>query len=796
METQPLVQPIVIQSMDANSRISRSTSTEAGNSSIDGTERRETSEKPLESPKVSGWMLKSALRVFFEFPTINGKKFAQCLYCRRRYPEGESTGNLSKHIRNVHPAAFENRDKKVKKMRTLKAFVKRSNALRVSNIIKDEYEKCPESFQSVMLVVEGFLPFTWVQLNTWDIINKTRDSKFIQSRTTLVKKLDLYTAYMDECLAMNLKDTHLVNILIDIWTATNNESFLAIMVSFVPNFFNETTLKVATGPSIFFNRAGKAQNIHLLDFRSLGSNKRTGPYMHTLISSILEKHQLLDKVATITMDNARNNEAFYSYLVNDNLKIYKPLAYRLFKKVRYIRCASHILNLQFQKLFDHLNSKGLFTDAYANIVKMAKVMRYSTRISTSLKNSRTPLIPLDCPTRWMLKWHQIERFLANRGLYETWCKTMEEMGDAKLAARLQKFLLIDSRTTQLLTYFVQICDIFNTLTLQLQEDDYNCLSNAVSFYYLLDHYYKACSQASEGAVFSEPPSAANFSHLNGSSALHPEDKELVLEAMAIAQKSHSKYFTEIKSDPIYYLSVLLDPRLKTEKLYGTMHTSEANESIQLCETFIKNYFKEYELTHPSKECATVTKPTQPGNHNIFEFDRQRLGLIDSNPDGEYKTDDRMVQIEEWTNYLGEPLLSATSREAAITWWFDRRLRFPRLFKLAMSLFYTKISTCDVERCFSLAGRVMQKDRKRLVEKNVRTSMVLRDRFHKFNFYKNREGSFVPNEFEEMESGSESIGSDLEGSVFDTDSDQDVPALEPFSNEETCVAGDSEQGLKV
>ncbi|SCU94239.1 putative transposase of the Rover4 hAT-like family [Lachancea sp. 'fantastica'] len=757
-------QPIVIQSMDDIRGISRSASTEPGNSSVDTESRHGTLDKLSKSPKASGWLSNSNLHGFFEFPIIQGRKFAQCLYCGKQYPAGESRGNLSKHVRNAHPEGYKKRNNRGKRSRTLEAFGKRSNALRVSRAIEDEYKKNPESFQSVMLVVEGFLPFSWVELDTWGIINSTRGSNFIQSKSTLVKKLDLYATYMEDCLASNLKDTHLVNVLLDVWTASNGESFLAIMVSFVPNIFNETTLRLATDPSIFFDRSGKAQNTHLLDVQSLGTNRYTAKYTHASVSSLLEKHKLLDKVATLTMDNAENNGSFYSHLLDDTLKLYKPTAHRLFRRVRYIRCASHVLNLQFQKLFDHLHSNRIFADAYAKIVKMATIMRSSTRIATSLRNSKIPFIPLDCPTKGMLKWHQIQKFLANRSVYAMWCKKLEEMGDAKFAAKLQKYLIFDSRTTHLLKYFVETCGLFNTIALQLQQDDYNCLSSGVSFYYLLDHYYRASSQAAEGAIISESSSAINFSHLNGSSALHPEDKELVLEAMAHAQESHLEYFSEVQTDPIYCLSVLLDPRLKTEKLHRIMYTSEANQRIRLCELFIKNYFKEYESVRPPKEDATGVKPTQDVNHNVLDFDKQKLAIKDLSSSNEQRTDGNMVQTEEWINYLGEPLLAATSREAAITWWFDRRLRYPRLFKLAMSLFYTKISTCDVKKCLSLADKVMQKKRKRSLGKDVRTSMVLRDRFQNFNFYKTNESSSLT---EEHDRGASEFEANIGGSDVDT-----------------------------
>lgn len=67
--------------------------------------------------------------------------------------------------------------------------------------------------------------------------------------------------------------------------------------------------------------------------------------------------------------------------------------------------------------------------------------------------------------------------------------------------------------------------------------------------------------------------------------------------------------------------------------------------------------------------------------------------------------------------------------------YKHRRSYPCLFKLAMALFYAKLSSCDVERCFSLAGRVITKDRARLHKNNVRTLMILRERFSNFSYYK-------------------------------------------------------------
>lgn len=58
----------------------------------------------------SGWMERSSFKSHFQFFFPQGRKVARCNYCGKTYKEGESTGNLSKHITAVHSSVI--REKK------------------------------------------------------------------------------------------------------------------------------------------------------------------------------------------------------------------------------------------------------------------------------------------------------------------------------------------------------------------------------------------------------------------------------------------------------------------------------------------------------------------------------------------------------------------------------------------------------------------------------------------------------------------------------------------------------------
>lgn len=682
----------------------------------------------------SGWMERSSFKSHFQFFFPQGRKVARCNYCGKTYKEGESTGNLSKHITAVHSSVI--REKKVFKLQTLDTLSKRSKSLRLTEALTRECNKNPATLETLLLITEGFLPFNFVRLNTWSYLNrKYAGNSFIQSRSTLTKRVQHFRDYLNDTLRHNLKETTLVNVQLDIWTASNSQSFLAIMVSFAPNILNTELLESVNNSKLLLNIRGEARNTHLLDFVSLGDKRHTGKNICDIFMSVMEEYELVDKLGTITMDNASNNGNFHVHLLYDHFNNLNPTGHRMVGKVRFIRCASHVLNLQFQKVINNLSQNSLFFNAFKRIRKLAKIMRYSTAINSSLKTNKLPLIPYESPTRWLFTWNQVKVFLENYKAYKNWLNVIKEDGQDYLVNRIQDHMTFDSKTINLLAYFIECGKIFDYINRKFQDDEYNNLPQAVPLYYLLGHYYKSCLNVSTGKEIPKSNKGMDFSFLNGPSSLSSDEKNIVLEAINESYLCYQNYLSYVQANPLYYVAVMLDPTAKHEQLYKTMEIDEFNLRMNQVKNFIRMYLNEQRNELNNSQLAS-TEPSVVGREEdyvrCFNVHEQPPPTESYSPNSVY---DDSESLEEWHQYQSEPVASGQSRIDAIRWWHANRRNYPSLFKLAMSLYYTKISSCDVERCFSLAGRVVRKDRARLNHRNVRTLMLLRDRFSNFGFYK-------------------------------------------------------------
>ncbi|QLL34121.1 hypothetical protein HG536_0F04470 [Torulaspora globosa] len=695
-----------------------------------------TTLKVKKSPKKSPsrWMERSSFKIHFTLLNLNNKKRAKCIYCGKTFREGESTGNLSKHITAVHPSALKSKKPKGSNLKTLDMLPRRSKSLRLSESLVQECQKNPQALQTLLLISEGFLPFNFVRLLSWRLINQTNPANaFIQSRTTLSTKINLFKRYLNETLHCNLKDTTMVNIQLDIWTSPSNISFLAVMVSFAPNILNMESLELANDAKILLNNRGESRNCHLLEFISLGHKRHTGLNIYKVFKEILDRHNLVDKLGTITMDNATNNESFHKSLVYDYLNKIKPSGHQMLGKVRFIRCANHVLNLIFGRIIKSLSEDLLFADAFSKVTKLAKIMRRSTAVNASLKEHGIPLIPYESQTRWIYSWRQVTVFLQNYDAYSEWFKALDTKSHTHIINRVQSDIRFEEKTIQMLTYFVKCCDIFGKLNFHFQNDEFNNLPQGVPLYYLLGHYYKLCLRAFAGNHIPKTP-GMDFSYFNGPESLSLDDKRIVLQAIKDSCRCYEDYLSDIQVNPLFYVAVILDPTAKQDKLYEIMEDEEFTVRISEVNSFMRNYLKVQRFS-----CATEQErrkiPEACSDENLLSFN------IRVAPDPSRHTGSAAMEaecndgsLEEWVRYQREPVIAGNSRQEAIKWWYDHRHTYPMLFKLAMSLFYTKFTSCDVERCFSLAGRVVRKDRARLSHNNIGTLMILRDRFSNFGFY--------------------------------------------------------------
>lgn len=334
-------------------------------------------------------------------------------------------------------------------------------------------------------------------------------------------------------------------------------------------------------------------------------------------------------------------------------------------KVRFIRCTNHVLNLQFQKIISNFLQCSIFSNAFTR--KLAKVMRYSTGINASLRKHNLPLIPYELQTRWIFKWRQVKIFLENYQAYRDRLGDVKDAGREHLVSRVKDHLTFDSKSIELLTYFVESCKIFDYLDSKFQENDYNNLPQVIPLYYLLEHFYKCCLVVSTGKEIHKLTKTMDFSHLNGPSTLSLEEKNIVLEAINDAHFCYQNYLSYIQSNPLYYVAVMLDPTAKHEQLYKAMNADEFTIRMNSVTSFIRSYLSEENSTRcEDRDAAQVSYEEEVCDDDYRSFNVHEQPRLAQLPESESTpTNDDNEVLKEWHQYQKEPIICGKSRKEAV-----------------------------------------------------------------------------------------------------------------------------------
>lgn len=109
----------------------------------------------------------------------------------------------------------------------------------------------------------------------------------------------------------------------------------------------------------------------------------------------------------------------------------------------------------------------------------------------------------------------------------------------------------------------------------------------------------------------------------------------------------------------------------------------------------------------------------------------------------------------------------------VDYWLKNRERFPKLSILALSYYHVKLSTADVERCFSISKRAVE-GRYSLSSENLKRTIILRNRLKCFGFREKltRVTSLADPKWEEEEIEDLYDVRQLNDDVTDRDNDSD------------------------
>lgn len=259
----------------------------------------------------------------------------------------------------------------------------------------------------------------------------------------------------------------------------------------------------------------------------------------------------------------------------------------------------------------------------------------------------------------------------------------------------------------------------------LKDDMLNTLPNGIEYYVQIDDFFKSCKQIRDGST--------DEIHLRNTGLkrrhLNHVEKSVMCSVFSIIEDAYpkfQKYRGLALAEPGYWVAHFLQPFCKTRILLTTFEQEFQLQILEVTKRYVEDYLSHFQdqaclnrnqLVQKSSTVRTL-EPRRKG-YKVLKNLRRRQNqdiLVDAvNPKN------------EWELYLEEPIERDLSY---VDYWIANQDKYPTLCHLALSFYHTKLSTADVERCFSISKRVLE-NRFSLSSMNLKRTMILRNRLKCF-----------------------------------------------------------------
>ncbi|SCU82361.1 putative transposase of the Rover3 hAT-like family [Lachancea meyersii CBS 8951] len=684
-------------------------------------------ESTLVEPPATGWMHRSSLRKHFHVTYSSGVKLATCVHCGKGFKERKSTGNLSKHIKNIHPHLFiPGRDRS----RNVDSSNCRSLAIqkpRLPSFIVAASTERPEEFFEIDLLIEKQLPLSITSTKAWKRFTKNTIGTLAKPRSSIsLEKISMYLQSFDNELIDRMQSTDYINLVPCVHRAKTGEAFLTVTASFIPGLLKNKFPFYPVGDTR--NSRGSSSTVketHLLDFISLDAIEKGHASLDSEFTNILGRFDISRKVLLLTNDLAWQTLA-ERFPVNIGHKLGGEV-----NDLGSIRCASEMLETLLALITSELVKNGKMKKAFERLGKLGELINESETVKESLVNRGIFPVPTGSNMTAMCIWQQAFVYLTYHDQFINWTKSAKFIEAAEEFREIEECSQTIDESYQCLEYFVACCSIFQHLDKLIQKDDFNRLSNAATLYFTLKHYYDACHSAVFGKIVQTPGESFDFSFINGNKELPDTIKLEVLNAVHQSLSEFANYFQLFKNNDMYFVAVMLNPTMRIDSFRNFMTSLDAEHYYERTKVIIEQYMKYQESVgvHPDKTSVvrTVTICGEIPKVPNFNFELS----VQSNRD----LPDRGSSRKEWDLYLHEVEATQGQDFDALNWWHSRQEKFRGLFPLAVSLLTTKFSISSspvpavVEKMLAGKGLGAASDN------HARLQVLLQDRFQKFGLHR-------------------------------------------------------------
>ncbi|XP_057811535.1 zinc finger BED domain-containing protein RICESLEEPER 2-like [Salvia miltiorrhiza] len=312
---------------------------------------------------------------FKEITDVKGNVKAECIHCKTRLSVNKTgcTTHLARH--SAKCTAKQIHSTKGQQIISITMSMAQKEAVSSVTNFKYDHSKIREVLSHMIIVHE--LPFRFPEYELFNLLMKSATPLYNKISRATAKK-DCWASYeLEKKRLMNeLKGVSRVSVTTDLWTSDQNISYMVVTGHYVDSNWN-------------------------LQKRTLNFCDIPPPHTGVVISDVLQRcfreWGIEEKVWTITLDNASNNDVAVRILKENLLFRHTlPLGGQIF----HVRCCAHILNLLVK---DGLSSIQDVISKVRESVKYvaaseARVIMFG-EIAKQLELSSKKLV-LDCVTRW------------------------------------------------------------------------------------------------------------------------------------------------------------------------------------------------------------------------------------------------------------------------------------------------------------------------------------------------------------------------------------------------------------
>ncbi|XP_057790497.1 zinc finger BED domain-containing protein RICESLEEPER 2-like [Salvia miltiorrhiza] len=312
---------------------------------------------------------------FKEITDVKGNVKAECIHCKTRLSVNKTgcTTHLARH--SAKCTAKQIHSTKGQQNISITMSMAQKEAVSSVTNFKYDHSKIRDVLSHMIIVHE--LPFRFPEYELFNLLMKSATPLYNKISRATTKK-DCWASYeLEKKRLMNeLKSVSRVSVTTDLWTSDQNISYMVVTGHYVDSNWN-------------------------LQKRTLNFCDIPPPHTGVVISDVLQRcfreWGIEEKVWTITVDNASNNDVAIRILKENLLFRHTlPLGGQIF----HVRCCAHILNLLVK---DGLSS---IQDVISKVRESVKYVAASEahvimfgEIAKQLELSSKKLV-LDCVTRW------------------------------------------------------------------------------------------------------------------------------------------------------------------------------------------------------------------------------------------------------------------------------------------------------------------------------------------------------------------------------------------------------------